>query len=152
MNKKDNCCKELHQQLKCPPECISVGTVAEEKGKKFRIEPSDKDEIFCKVKVDGCCITSSETQKPDYVFKRCKTGDFYIVELKGTDLHTAVEQILMGAKILAQHKVCKENIWGFAAVTKVPSNDNSISKFKEQFKKDVGRQLKFQTRECIHKV
>ncbi len=151
MNKKDNCCKELHKELGCPPECISVSTVAEEKGKKFTIERS-KNEVFCKVKVDGCCITSETTKKADYAFKRCETGEFYIVELKGTELSTAFKQVCRVAEFLNERKVDKRNIWGFIVATNVPKNNNRIAKFKEQFKKDVGRELKFRTNQYIHKV
>lgn len=152
MNKKNNCCKELHKELGCLPECISIGTVAEEKCKKFRIESFDKNEVFCKVKVDNCCIISETTKKADFAFKRCKTGEFYIVELKGTDLDTAFKQVCVVAKFLNERKVDKRNIWGFIVATRVPKNDTRIGKFKEQFKKDVGRELKFQTNLCIHKV
>ena len=72
--------------------CFSNGTVAKEKGRKFSIKNKSKKTI-CKVRVDGCLLTESTKKKCDFFFKVCETERYFLVELKGTDVNHAVEQI-----------------------------------------------------------
>ncbi|MGD1892811.1 MAG: hypothetical protein ACFB15_19775 [Cyclobacteriaceae bacterium] len=89
------CRKQLIEALKASKksECFDNSTVAEENGKKFHLENKSKKTI-CRVKVDGCLIDNQRTKRCDYWFKICETEQHFLVELKGTDVSKAVEQII----------------------------------------------------------
>ena len=73
--------------------CFENKTVAKEQGKEFRIENKSKKTI-CRVRVDDCLIESQSTKKCDFLFKICETEQYFLVELKGTEVSAAVEQII----------------------------------------------------------
>jgi hypothetical protein len=89
------CRKQLIEALKASKKskCFNSSTVAEEHGKKFRLENKSKKTI-CRVTVDGCLINDEHTKRCDYLFKVCETEQHFLVELKGTDVSKAVEQII----------------------------------------------------------
>ncbi len=89
------CREELIEALKATKksECFDNSTVAKENHKEFRLENKSKKTI-CRVKVDGCLIDDQRTKRCDYLFKVCETKKHFLVELKGTDVNKAVEQII----------------------------------------------------------
>lgn len=86
--------KQLLDPLNEHTECFSNSTVAEENRKKFVInKPADIP--VCKVQVDGCLITSQQVRKCDYFFEVGTIPKrYFLVELKGSDLSGAIEQLV----------------------------------------------------------
>jgi hypothetical protein len=105
-------CTNLQKKLdpdKNKTDCFSTATSAKEKGKQFILKNKSKSSV-CKVKVDGCLITDMETKKCDYLFEVEGGKAYFLVELKGTDVETAVEQIvttfdILNAKIKANARI-----------------------------------------------
>jgi len=89
------CCKNLHADLAAPAHCFDNSLVCAEKGRKFVIQlPKKSSETFCRVKVDGCVISEdSESERCDFMFRRCQKDEFYFVELKGKDVEKGYSQI-----------------------------------------------------------
>jgi len=87
------CCEELMHLLNAPdrPDCFSQSNVAKEHGKEFRVTTKQG---LCRIKNDGCLNKSNEEQKCDFIFKACATHHILLVELKGGDIHTAMQQII----------------------------------------------------------
>lgn len=86
------CCNELRDCLGGEENCYSNSNVASENGKQFRIEKPNNISL-CKVQVDGCLINDNTVLKCDYLFKICETNQVFLVELKGTDVIHAINQI-----------------------------------------------------------
>ena len=74
-------------------ECFSNSTVAQEKGKEFRIIKNQNQRV-CKVQVDGCLINDNNINKCDFMFYICDTEKLLLIELKGTDIEHAVSQLI----------------------------------------------------------
>lgn len=73
--------------------CFSNSSAANENGKRFNLNNHSKL-VICKVKVDGCLITSNSIRKCDYLFSvDSMPKKYFLVELKGIDLATAITQI-----------------------------------------------------------
>jgi len=71
--------------------CSLNSKVAIENGKRFEIESND---VYSKLRIDGCLITSTEIEKCDFGFLRHSNGDFYFVELKGKDIEKLIIKLL----------------------------------------------------------
>src|SRR4051812_12919 len=97
------CCQELQLMLEATDkkDCFSAKTVAHEHGKKFTLRNPARKTV-CRVKVDDCLIGASNTRKCDYLFKVCKPEKYFLVELKGQDVSTAVTQIIRTYNIVNQ--------------------------------------------------
>ncbi|MEJ5995178.1 hypothetical protein WG904_12180 [Pedobacter sp. Du54] len=79
--------ENLHAQ------CFSSSHAASENGKRFEIIRPGKLGV-CKVRVDGCLITNQAIRKCDYFFGVATDPEsYFLVELKGSDLSTAVSQL-----------------------------------------------------------
>ncbi len=89
------CCAALQVTLEATDKdnCFSQATVAREHGKKFTVDNRSGQPV-CRVQVDKCLITSTATQKCDYLFKACGPDKYFLVELKGADVIHAVRQIV----------------------------------------------------------
>lgn len=86
--------KQILDPLNKHAGCFSNSTVAEENKKKFVINRPAGMPV-CKVKVDGCLITSQQVRKCDYFFEvGADPKKYFLVELKGSDLNGAVEQLV----------------------------------------------------------
>lgn len=83
--------------LGIPEECVSNGSSAHEKGRRFSIRPrrgNQIDEIW-RIQVDGCWM-QDDVKKVDYLFwGQSASGrrDILLVELKGQDFGKALQQI-----------------------------------------------------------
>ncbi|WP_124681787.1 hypothetical protein [Candidatus Viridilinea mediisalina] len=82
--------------LGIPESCISQNSSAEERSRRFLIRPKPGDTIW-RIKVDGCWISSANIRKVDYLFwaksVKATKGIVLLVELKGKDVGTALDQI-----------------------------------------------------------
>lgn len=85
-------CSDLRTILHGDEKCFSNGTTAVEKNKKFILN-NKTGRAICKVRVDSCIITDNAIKKCDYLFSIEEPSKYYLVELKGVDLDTAVKQI-----------------------------------------------------------
>lgn len=75
------------------PMCFSNSSAANENGKRFALQNPHQIGI-CKVKIDGCLISGNNVQKCDYFFSVDTNPErYFLIELKGVDLNTAVRQI-----------------------------------------------------------
>jgi hypothetical protein len=109
------CCEELKKILGGNDECYSISTVASEKGREFRLNLT-AGKSACKVHVDGCLIADNTTTKCDYILQVCPENELFLVELKGTDVDHAVEQIL------TTHTLLKQKIKEYNARKKTEKN------------------------------
>ncbi|WP_392447050.1 hypothetical protein ACF3OB_06020 [Capnocytophaga canis] len=80
------------------PKCCDAKSnkVAKENGKRFEIQCAKN--YYLKIRVDDCLNADKTTKKCDYLFIRdyeCKSDEteFYFVELKGSEIDKAFEQI-----------------------------------------------------------
>lgn len=121
--------------------CCDNKTVARENGKKFRIISK---ETFTRLKIDDCIIRSNDVNKCDYGFIRNTNGDFYFVELKGTDINHAYNQILSTINIFNREHITvpKHNRFGFIVSSRVPSQGVDVGNLKQHFRKNHGKELK----------
>lgn len=86
-----------------------------------------------KIKVDGCAIKDNETLRCDYVLVPTSEVEIY-VELKGSDIAHAIEQIESTIQLLSDNvkqikKLC------FVVSTRVPKQTTSIQQIQSRFKK-----------------
>lgn len=131
--------------------CFSDSTAAEENGKKFIIERGKfKKEQFCKIKVDSCLVLGTNSHKCDYVFVRCSNQDFYFVELKGSNVDWAVEQIQSSIQYFKQHFTLQpKQIHAYIVSSGVPESAN-LKFRKKQFEfKKIGQELERSTNQYI---
>ncbi len=66
--------------------------VAEENRMKYILENNNRKEI-CKIKVDDGYIQNETIKKCDYLFLNCQDNIALFIELKGSDLFKAINQI-----------------------------------------------------------
>ncbi len=64
---------------------------AEQKSKYSLMNPQRRE--VCKIRVDGCVFTQADGIKCDYLFLSCDTATAFFIELKGSDLSHAIDQI-----------------------------------------------------------
>ena len=96
-------CDDFFVQNDCTEFCDRRKTiVARDKGEKRKYIVINKaGSVFCKVRVDGCLITKGK--KCDYLILNCDKNLAIFVELKGSDLLKAVEQIESSLNQLLKH-------------------------------------------------
>lgn len=93
---------------------------------KYIYENDSLDELT-KYRVDGCLI-NDDNSKCDYLLLNCTKEVSYFVELKGSDLTKAVEQIDRSIDIL--HKDFKEySVEARIVLTRVNTTDLKSTKF-----------------------
>ena len=119
---------------------------------KFRLENPQKLEIRV-IQVDDCVI--KQGMRCDYLIiapskdKPSDVQEIYI-ELKGSDVRHAVEQIAttiqkLGSNMSAS-KLC------FIASTRCPINSTQIQNLKKKFRKEYNAKLTIKNGEIVHKV
>ena len=158
-------CKEFRDKHPDKEDCLSNGTTAEEKGKKFRIVmPKGHREQFLKIAIDKGLLKEIDlqTKKCDFGFIRCYSEEFYFVELKGNSgLKGAFQQIKTTVEHFRKtYSIPKEKISAFIVSAGVPKSANQqFAKMKQEFKKNYGVALDKQTRQydlhiqpCTEKV
>lgn len=120
----------------------------EENGKKIIFVNSNK-KICYKIQVDGCAIRSGVRCD-----KLLKVGDFnkdgkeYYVELKGSDVLHAVDQIYTSIKMLHNDNSLLEGFIIFSNMS--PKFSSKIQMAKARFKKDFDAKLSLYER--VHTI
>lgn len=139
-------CIELKQILdsgNLHANCFSVSSVATENGKRFELDNRTNADI-CKVRVDGCLITDNDVRKCDFFFEVGGiTKSYFLVELKGVDLNSAVKQIESTYDLLnAKLRVSVENFKGIIVASAVPAAANqTFRKLQEKLFRSKGLHL-----------
>lgn len=128
-----------------------IVTCTDAKSSTKYIYQNDSQDILSKYKVDGCLI-DDEDSKCDFLLLNCTKGISYFVELKGSDLIKAVEQIDRSINVL--HKDFKEySVEARIVLTRVNTTDLKSSKLirlESRLKKLNGKLIK-QTRQLTEK-
>lgn len=119
------------------PECFAISTAASEKGKIFRFE-NHQGKTICRVRVDGCLIAEHDTKKCDFLFYVREDDRYYLVELKGSDVDTAVEQVIRTFKIIKPYiKAAPSQYIGIIVSSSVPAaTQASFRKLQERCLRD----------------
>jgi hypothetical protein len=130
--------------------CSLDSKVASENGKRFEIQ---SNENFIKIRIDGCLINSQQIEKCDYGFIRNSCSDFYFVELKGSNIEKAFNQIVYTINYFNLNlvQIPKNNRLGFIVSSKVPSGGTDVNKLKQAFAKNYGRVLEVKNKVLIYK-
>jgi hypothetical protein len=136
----ENCFEFVEQKNK-------VVTCTDRKSSTKYIYKNDSLDSLSKYRVDGCLINDDDS-KCDYLLLNCTKEVSYFVELKGSDLIKAVEQIDRSIDIL--HKDFKEySVEARIVLTRVNTTDLKSSKLirlESKLKKLNGKLIK-QTRQ-----
>jgi len=136
------CCGDLIKIFQ-KPGCFEAVSSCNENGKAFNFKRrKGSTAAFCRVKVDGCLITAG-VAKCDYVFVRCVNDnspqDFHFVELKGSDVSWACEQIITTVDHFK--KIASLNIGQIRChliSNSVPRAANQeLRQWKQKFKKEL---------------
>jgi hypothetical protein len=123
--------------MKSLPECeeyrCDKKIVLQENKSKITFLNPNEDKILT-IKVDGCAISDNETLRCDYALIPSDEVEIY-VELKGSDIVHAVEQIKSTIRLLSDNpqkikKLC------FVVSTRVPRQTTNIQQLQSQFKKN----------------
>lgn len=98
------------------------------------------EKLFCAYRIDGCLITSDK--KCDYLLT--DAGACYLIELKGSDLITAVEQIENTLNTIFS-TVSVYTVLGRIVLTRVNTQDIRNSKYLKLKKRleNMGGNLKY---------
>jgi len=124
--------------MKTLPECAQdrcdTKIVLQENKNKITFLNPNQDKILT-IKVDGCVISDNETLRCDYALMPSDEVEIY-VELKGSDIVHAVEQIKSTIRLLSDNpqkikKLC------FVVSTRVPKQTTNIQQLQSQFKKTL---------------
>ncbi len=151
-------CKDFRAKHSDKTACLSNGTTAEEKGKKFRIVlPKGCKEQFLKIAIDKGLLKEIDlkTKKCDFGFIRCSNEEFFFVELKGNSgLKGAFQQITTTVEYFRnKYNIPKEKVSAFIVSAGVPKSANQeFAKMKQEFKKKYGTKLEKQTRQYDHHI
>jgi hypothetical protein len=129
--------------------CCSKSKVASENGKRFEIISS---EDFIKIRIDDCLIKSKITEKCDFGFVRHSNDNFYFIELKGTQIQKAFDQIVATINYFETNliKIPKEKRFGFIISSSIPKAGISANILKQTFAKKYGKDLEIKNRELKH--
>ena len=136
--------------IEANPVCTTNSKIASENGKRFEIESNER---FTRVKIDDCLINSQVVEKCDFGFVRHANDDFYFVELKGSDIEKALNQIISTINYFNNNFIIipKNQRLGFIVSSKVPSGGTDIKKLKQVFAKHHGKILEIKNRVLIYR-
>lgn len=101
----------------------------EENGKKYTLENTEK-ECIARIKVDGGLYPSNSEKKADYLIIRCEHDIAYFVELKGSDINKACEQILSTIDLLQDIVGSAQGINARIVCSRVPTPDLRSSHYR----------------------
>lgn len=85
-------CEDLKTTLNGDAVCFSLASVAIENGKRFAFS-NVSGKTICRVRVDNCLIKDQTIRKCDFLFNVEEDKRYYLVELKGGDVGSAIRQI-----------------------------------------------------------
>lgn len=124
-----------------------------EKGKTFRLI-NNSGFVFAVYKVDFCLIKDNNEQKCDYLFIVDKKHEHaaYFVELKGTKLADAINQIMNSFDILCK-SLHEHKMYGRIVCTRVTPNIKSRRAKLDEKCKRFGGDLKIASKpELLEKI
>lgn len=110
------CCEKL--PFVGNTQCLDKKAAAKENGKRFCYRQPGS---FCRIRVDGCLIKDSGEKRCDYAYYLCLSKTLLLVELKGTDVATAVFQILSTKDFFGKSKCEIESYKGVIVSSSVPA-------------------------------
>jgi hypothetical protein len=144
-------CKPYENCFEFAEQRNKIVTCTDRKSCTKYIYENDALDIISKYRVDGCLIVDLDS-KCDYLLLNCTKEISYFVELKGSDLMKAVEQIDRSIDIL--HRDFKEySVEARIVLTRVNTTDLKSAKLirlESKLKKLNGRLIK-QTRQLTEK-
>lgn len=122
-------------------ECVEETTDSQikfqEKGKTI-VFLNSRRRCFLKVKVDGCQILDGS--KCDNLLIDRESGNEYFVELKGTDVAHALEQLERSIDLLSDKDNISKDVSTFIVSTNVaPKISSKIQVFNKRCKKKYGK-------------
>ncbi|MGK7897287.1 MAG: hypothetical protein AB4372_27630 [Xenococcus sp. (in: cyanobacteria)] len=134
-------CEEIKRNY---PDCVTCTSnskvqVAENKRKYILQNPSRKE--VCRVRVDGCLISSEDRRKCDFMIIVCPTKDVYLIELKGNKLLDAIEQLSQTLSYFNSQflgKIYARIVLSKVQQPKAMETDGRVVKFKKRLKKTGG--------------
>lgn len=140
-----NCCKSLleHWTRKNTEECFSFSHSAKENKSSFSFNKNRKD--ICRIKLDGCVVVDSTTQRCDYILVDCVAKELYLVELKGKNIAKACEQLTSTFQQLPQALKNNYQIHAYIVATRVPKINSSVRR-KQKQAKSLGFDIKWKTK------
>ncbi len=109
--------------------------VKSENKSSVRIVNKKKEKIQV-VTVDGCLIGANEA-KCDYLFNAIESGKVFYVELKGSDIDKALEQLKATINKTEAH-FRGASMLAFISSSNIPSFQTTFQKKQKKFRKDVG--------------
>lgn len=128
------------------PECEQYRSdtkiVLQENKSKIIFFNPNKEQIR-EIKVDGCVIKDNETLRCDYVLIPQEDVEIY-VELKGSDIYHAVEQLESTIKSLSDDVKKKQKLC-FVVSTRVPKQTTSIQQLQIKFKTKFNASFRVKT-------
>jgi hypothetical protein len=118
-----------------------------ENKQKFYIKSGINLSQIDKIKIDGFLETSSSESKCDYLFiyKNDRKEDitYIFVELKGTDIRHAIEQIGCSIHTFYSHGYLKgKKVRGAIVFSTYPKDNGTYRKAKRALKKDISTKIK----------
>lgn len=144
-------CKPYENCFEFTEQKNKIVTCTDAKSSTKYVYQNDSLDILSKYKVDGCLI-DDEDSKCDFLLLNCTKEISYFVELKGSDLIKAVEQIDRSINVL--HKDFKEySVEARIVLTRVNTTDlksTKLIRLESRLKKLNGKLIK-QTRQLTEK-
>lgn len=139
------------EEIKC--ECLETKRcplVLKEKRSQIRIE-SRLDILFDKIKVDGCQITDDRS-RCDYLLIQKDNGKEYFVELKGTNINHAIQQIEATIPRLSKNPK-RQNKLCFVIATEVsPKFNTQKQNLQKSFRMKYNAQLIIKSTPYTHTI
>lgn len=122
-------CDQFFTQHRCA-ECDSrrIIQVKDEKNPQTFTAKNPAEKFCCKIRVDGCLITKGE--KCDFLVLNCADRNAFFIELKGSNLPKACNQIRLAVEHLISHLQDFE-IYGRVVLNKVPTPDTKSTEEKK---------------------
>ncbi len=140
----ENCFEFIEQKNK-------IVTCIDTKSRTKYVYENDSLDTLSKYRVDGCLINDDDS-KCDFLLLNCTKEISYFIELKGSDLIKAVEQIDRSINVL--HKDFKEySVEARIVLTRVNTTDlksTKLIRLESKLKKLNGKLIK-QTRQLTEK-
>ncbi|MFM0391181.1 hypothetical protein [Paraburkholderia phytofirmans] len=100
-----------------------------------------------KIRVDGCLV--KEATAADWILSKPNVGHI-VVELKGSDVDHAIEQVMATAKLAEREKKDGERIAALIACTRYPKIDTKVQRGKQRFSDAHKGRLHVVTKSCEH--
>lgn len=129
--------------------CCDKRKLATENSMRFEI---NSQEDFTRIKIDACLISSALVEKCDFGFSRSKNGDFYFVELKGSEVEKGYRQIVSTINYFDRNfvKIPKSQRFGFIVSSKVPKAGINVNNLKQHFAKNHSKALEVKNKVLLY--